>query len=136
MRFEASIKIKAKAEYIWEAVIDPESWPDWTAAISKVKKLSNEPLGVASKLSVTICIIIPIRLMMTVTEFVHREKVTIDGTVLLGKMTRYYMLKPDNGHTVVIAGGELSGPFSPLVWPFAQAISAKILRDLRKKIEG
>lgn len=137
MRFEASVNIKANAEAIWNAVANPETWPTWTDSISNVKKLSKEPLGVGSKLDVIISTIIPIKLSVTVTQFNPVEQVVIEGKVLFDKMTRYYILKPQNGYyTKAVAGGEITGPLSPLAWLFGQVISEKILRDLKRRIEA
>ena len=136
MRFEASVNIKASAEAIWDAVANPETWPNWTDSISNVKKLSKEPLGVGSKLDVIISIIIPIKLSVTVTQFNPMEQVVIEGKVLFDKMTRYYKLKPQNGYTRAVAGGEITGPLSPLAWLFGQVISEKILRDLKTRIDA
>jgi hypothetical protein len=136
MRFEASVNIKGSPEAIWEAVADPEAWPTWTNCLSEIRKLSKEPLGVGSKLDITLSILIPIRLHVTITGFIHGEQVMIAGKVLLGNMTRYYKLKPQEGYTRAIAGGEVDGPLSPLVRLLGQVISEKILRDLKIKMEG
>ena len=136
MRFEAAVTIKATSEAIWAAVADPETWPKWTDAVHKVKKLSEGPLGVGSKVRITIIFIIPVRLYMTVTEFVPGQRVAMEGKALFAKMTRYYMLKPQDGRTKAIAGGEANGPLAPLTWLIGQVMSDEIVQALKMKIEG
>ena len=136
MRFEADVSIKAAPETIWATVADPETWPNWTDAVHKVKKLSEGPLGVGSRFRITIMAILPVRLSMTVTEFVPGQRVAMEGKALFAKMTRYYMLKPQDGRTRAIAGGEASGPLAPLTWLAGQVMSEEIVQALKIKIEG
>ena len=136
MRPEADVSIKATPETIWAAVADPETWPNWTGAVHKVKKLSEGPLGVGSRFRITIMAILPIRLSMTVTEFVPGQRVAMEGKALFAKMTRYYMLQPQDGRTMAIAGGEASGPLAPLTWLVGQVMSDEIMQALKIKIEG
>ena len=136
MRFEADIRIKATPEAIWDAVADPETWPDWTQAVSRVKKLSDGPLGVGSRLLITIWCIMPVRLHMTITEFVPGQRVAMEGKALIVRMSRYYVLQPQNGRTRAIVGGEATGLLAPLTWVIGQVLSKEIVQDLRVKIEG
>jgi Polyketide cyclase / dehydrase and lipid transport len=136
MRFEADIGIRATPEAIWDAVADPETWPGWTKAIYRVKKLSEGPLAVGSRLRITIWCIIPVRLHMTITEFVPGQRVAMEGKALIARMSRYYTLQPQNGRTRAIVGGEATGLFAPLTWVIGQVLSKEIVQDLRVKIEG
>jgi hypothetical protein len=136
MRFEADIKIKASPEAIWDAVADPETWPGWTKAVYRVKKLSEGPLGVGSRLRIIIWCIIPVSLHMTITEFVPGQEVAMEGKALIAKMSRYYMLQPQNGRTRAVVGGEATGLLAPLAWVIGQVLSMEIVQDLRVKIEG
>ena len=136
MRFEADIRIKATPEAIWDAVADPETWPGWTKAIYRVKKLSEGPLGVGSRLRIIIWCIIPVRLHMTITEFVPGQRVAMEGKALVARLSRYYMLQPQNGRTRAIVGGEATGLLAPLTWVIGQVLSKEIVQDLRVKIEG
>ena len=52
------------------------------------------------------------------------------------KMSRYYMLQPQNGRTRAIVGGEATGLLAPLTWVIGQVLSKEIVQDLRVKIEG
>jgi Polyketide cyclase / dehydrase and lipid transport len=136
MRFEADIRIKATPEAIWDAVADPETWPRWTKAVYRVRKLSEGPLTVGSRLLIIIWCIIPIRLHMTITEFVPGQRVAMEGKALVARMSRYYMLQPHNGRTRAIVGGEATGLLAPLTWVIGQVLSKEIVQDLRVKIES
>ena len=136
MRFEADISIKATPEAIWAAVADPETWTGWTDAVYRVKKLSEGPVGIGSRLRITIWCIIPVRLNMTITEFVPGQRVAMEGRALIARMSRYYMLQPQNGRTRAIVGGEATGLLAPLTWVIGQVLSKEIVQDLRVKIEG
>ena len=136
MRFEADISIKATPEAIWDAVADPETWTGWTDAVYRVKKLSEGPVGIGSRLRITIWCIIPVRLNMTITEFVPGQRVAMEGKALIARMSRYYMLQPQKGRTRAIVGGEATGLLAPLTWVIGQVLSKEIVQDLRVKIEG
>ena len=136
MRFEADIRIKATPEAIWDAVADPETWPVWTKAMYRVKKLSDGPLGVGSRFRIIIWCIIPIRLHLTITEFVPGQRVAMEGKTLVAGLSRYYMLQPQNGRTRAIIGGEATGLLAPLAWWIGQVLSMEVVQDLRVKIEG
>ena len=136
MRFEADIRIKATPEAIWDAVADPETWPGWTDAVHRVKKLSEGPPGVGSRLRIMIWCIIPVWLHMTITEFVPGQRVAMEGKALIARMSRYYMLQPQSGRTRAIVGGEATGLLAPLTWVIGQVLSKEIVQDLRVKIEG
>jgi hypothetical protein len=136
MRFEADIRIKATPEAIWAAVADPETWPSWTKAMYRVKKLSEGPLGVGSRFRIIIWCIIPVPLHLTITEFAPRQRVAMEGKTLVARLSRYYMLQPQNGRTRAIVGGEATGLLAPLAWLIGQVLSMEIVQDLRVKIEG
>ena len=60
----------------------------------------------------------------------------MQGKTLLASMTRYYVLKPDDGRTRAIVGGEATGLLAPLTWVIGQVLSKEIVQDLRVKIES
>ncbi len=136
MRFEASVTIRATPAAIWDAVSDPETWPRWTEAVHRVKKLSAGPLGPGARLRTTIMCIIPVWLHLTITEFLPGERVAMEGKALLGRTTRYYELKPLAGGTRAIAGGEARGPLALLVWLIGQVLSHEIVQALKTRMEA
>jgi carbon monoxide dehydrogenase subunit G len=137
MKFESTTEINASPEAIWAALSHPEEWPQWIASIKKIEKLSTDSLGVGSRLHITARAgIISIKLLMTITEFVPRQRVVMQGNVLGTRLSRYYTLEPVDHQTRVTAGGESSGLLSCLVSRGGQALSNEIVHAFKKKIEG
>jgi hypothetical protein len=73
---------------------------------------------------------------MKITDFAPKERVVMQGKVLGTRITRYYSLRPINGHTRVTAGGEVSGWLACLISRGGQALSEEIVQSFKKKIEG
>ena len=137
MKFESTTEINASPEAIWAALSHPEEWPQWIASIKKIEKLSTDSLGVGSRLRITARAgIINVKLLMTITEFVPRQRVVMQGNVLGTRLSRYYTLEPKDHQTRVTAGGEASGLLSCLVSRGGQALSNEIVHEFKKKIEG
>ena len=135
MRFESSADVNASVDTSWRAINNPEEWPSWVPSLKKVEKLSEGPLGVGSRLCVTVKAFVTVKLHMTITEFVPQERVVMEGMVLGTRLTRYYTLEPKGQKTRLAAGGEASGPLAWVVWWGGRALSAKIVLALKKRIE-
>lgn len=137
MRFESSAEISASPEATWEALSDPEAWPEWIASIKRIERLSADPLGTGSRLRVTARAgLLTVKLLMTITEFVPGQRVVMQGKVLGTRLTRYYALTGGDRQTRVTAGGEANGPLACMVSRGGQALSDEIVRSFKKKIEG
>ncbi|MER5703259.1 SRPBCC family protein [Micromonospora sp. NPDC002296] len=48
MRFEAVTEIDADAERVWRVQSDIDRWPEWTASVSRARRLEPGPLTVGS----------------------------------------------------------------------------------------
>ncbi len=48
-QFSISVEIPATPSIVWSVMADVERWPEWTASISRVKRLSPGPLRVGSR---------------------------------------------------------------------------------------
>ncbi|MFC2000440.1 SRPBCC family protein [Chloroflexota bacterium] len=135
MRFESSADIDASPEMVWMAVSDPEDWPLWVPSLQKVEKLSPVPLGVGSRLYVTVKAIIKVKLHMTITEFVPENSVVMQGKVLCTRLVRFYRLEGIDRRTRLVAGGEARGPLAWVVSRSGRKLSEEIVEALKKRVE-
>ena len=136
MRFESSIDIDAPAKKVWALVDKLEEWPQWMPSIEKIERVSEGPLTVGSKLSVTAKVSgLTVTLLMTITEFVPERSVVLEGKALGTKLTRFYTLEPVDGETKVTIGGDVSGALAWLARRGGQAVSDGIAQAAKKRIE-
>jgi uncharacterized protein YndB with AHSA1/START domain len=49
MRKDITVDISAPPEAMWAVISDVESWPEWTASVTSVRRLSFERLQVGSR---------------------------------------------------------------------------------------
>ena len=47
--FSITVEIGAPPHRIWEVMSDVERWPEWTASVTSIRRLSPEPFAVGSK---------------------------------------------------------------------------------------
>jgi uncharacterized membrane protein len=52
MRKDVTVDISAPPEVVWAVISDVESWPEWTASVTSVRRLSSEPLQVGSRVRI------------------------------------------------------------------------------------
>ena len=137
MRFSSSVEINAPVEKVWALVDRLEEWPQWTASIKKIERVSGGPLTVGSQLSVTAKVSrLTVNLLMTITEFVPERSVIMRGRALGTNLIRFYFFEPVNGKTKVTIGGEVSGLLAWLARRGGQAVSDEIAQAAKKRIES
>jgi carbon monoxide dehydrogenase subunit G len=137
MRFESSIEIAAPVKRVWTLIDKLEEWPQWMPSIKKIERLSNGPLAVGSRLSVTAKASgLTARLLMTITELVAERNVVLEGKVLGTKLKRFYALEPANDKTNVTIGGDVSGALAWLVCRGGKKVSTEIALAVKTRIEG
>jgi carbon monoxide dehydrogenase subunit G len=137
MRFSSSVEINAPVEKVWTLVDKLEEWHQWMPSIKKIERISEGPLAVGSRLSVTAKVSrLTVNLLMTITKFVPERSVTMQGKSLGTTLTRFYSLEPENGKTKVTIGGEVSGLLAWLARRGGQAVSDEIAQAAKKRIES
>jgi uncharacterized protein YndB with AHSA1/START domain len=52
VRYETSVRIDAAPERVWEALLDVDRWPTWTASMSDVHRLDGGRLRVGSRVRI------------------------------------------------------------------------------------
>jgi len=52
MRNDITVDIGAPPEVVWAVISDVEFWPEWTASVTSVRRLSSEPLQVGSRVRI------------------------------------------------------------------------------------
>ena len=137
MRFESSVEINAHVKKVWALIDKLEEWPQWMPSIKKIERVSKGPLAVGSQLSVMARVSgLPVKLFMTIREFVPERTVVMQGKTLGTNLTRFYNMGPVNGKTKVTIGGEVSGALAWLACRGGRKVSAEIAEAVKKKVEG
>jgi uncharacterized membrane protein len=52
MQFTTSIDIHADLQHVWDALMDVERWPQWTASMRSVTRLDTGPFGPDSRVRI------------------------------------------------------------------------------------
>ena len=137
MRFQSSVEINASIEKVWALIDDLEQWHKWMPSIHKIERVSEGPLDVGSRLSVTARVSrLKVRLLMEITEFVPKRSAVMEGKALGTRLIRFYGFEPLNGRTRVTIGGEV---FGLLAWPACrggQKVSDEIAKAAKERIES
>ena len=50
--FTIAVEIPAPLSLVWSVMVEVERWPEWTASVSRVKRLSPGPLKVGSRVRI------------------------------------------------------------------------------------
>jgi hypothetical protein len=50
--FSITVDVPASPPLVWSVMADIERWPEWTPSVSRVRKLSPEPLQVGSRVRI------------------------------------------------------------------------------------
>ena len=114
MKFQIAIDIDATPTTVWRTLTDVESWPDWTASMTKVERLQDGDLAVGSTARVTQPKLKPA--VYTVTDC-EPGKSFIWETKAAGVKVRASHVVEDRGegHARMILGVEQSGALSGIV---------------------
>jgi uncharacterized protein YndB with AHSA1/START domain len=103
--------IDASQSRVWEVLVDVESWPEWTASMTSVRRLENGPLRIGSSARIEQPKLRP--MVWTVNELVPEQAFTwtakVPGVVVTGKHT---LTALDEGRTRLALAAEGSGPLA------------------------
>lgn len=139
MKFQIAIDIDATPTTVWRTLTDVESWPDWTASMTKVERLQDGDLGVGSTARVTQPKLKPAG--YTVTDCEPGQSF-IWETKAAGVKVRASHIVEDRGegHARMILGVEQSGVLSGIVALFygklVRQYVAMEAEGLKKAAEG
>lgn len=50
--FSRSVEISAPLQVVWQVMVDVERWPEWTTSVSRVKRLTPDPLTIGSRVRI------------------------------------------------------------------------------------
>lgn len=111
---ESVVDIEAGASAVWAVLADVERWPDWTASMTSVTLLDEEPVAAGSRARVVQPKLRPS--VWTVTEFepgrVFAWASTNAGVTTVGG---HYLARSANGGTTVRLTFTMSGLLAPIV---------------------
>ena len=113
MKYETSIDIQADPQSIWDVMTDVERWPEWTASVVRVERLSSEPFGVGSRVAIKQPRLL--KVVWTVTDFEplvgFEWKATAPGLTTIGS----HRLAPGPaGTTTATLSVDQRGALAPL----------------------
>ncbi|MEC3953231.1 SRPBCC family protein [Nocardia sp. CDC153] len=116
MRFQTRVDIDAEPNAVWQALIDVESWPKWTASMTSVERLQSGPLGVGSSARVVQPLLKPAVYTVTACE----PGASFDWQTQLPGLTvsaTHHLEALNAARTRLTLGVTQSGPLSLLAWP-------------------
>ncbi|HEY0700915.1 MAG TPA: SRPBCC family protein [Micromonospora sp.] len=122
MRFTTGHVISAPVERVWAALIDVESWPEWTASVRRVQRLDDGPFQVGSTARIEQPRLRPAVwrvTLLTPPDQAHPEApARFDWVSRAGGVTTVagHLLVPSgNGRVRVEHSIDQAGPLAPLV---------------------
>ena len=67
MTLSKAVRIHASSDRIWHVMTDIERWPEWTPSVTSIKRLTDGPLAVGSRVRIKQPKLLPA--VWTVTQF-------------------------------------------------------------------
>lgn len=125
MYLETSVAIAAPAPTVWDVLTDIETWPQWTASTTRVRRLDGGPLRIGSRARLH-----QPRLLPAVWTVVDLTPTTFTWTAHTpGAATvAYHDLSPHpDGSTTVRLAIDQTGALAPLLTPLLGALTRRYL---------
>jgi len=100
MSYQTSVSINAPAERVWSELIDVESWPQFTASMTRVIRLDHGPLQRGSQARIKQPNVPP--MVWTVTDFQSGRQFTWSATAGGVSTIATHVLTPGPGDGVTL----------------------------------
>src|ERR1035437_9033866 len=114
MHFKTTIEINAPLDRVWDALVDVETWPEWTASIREVKGLDGAVLAFGSRVRIKqprmpslVCGVFEFEPITSFTWRRRRPGVTTVGSLVVTATS--------TNRVTVTLGIHQSGPLAPIV---------------------
>ena len=132
MDFEATTTTTAAPERAWAALVDVESWPQWTASMRSVQRLDRGDLGLGSRARIRQPGLPPA--VWKVTEFEPGRGFSWAATAPGVRTIGHHRIATEAGGTVRLTLGlEQQGLLAPLM---RRLIAARTRRFLGLELDG
>ena len=101
MRFANTITIDRSPAKVFAYLADLENLPEWNYALAETRKITPGPPGPGSRYLQTRTVPVHAEETLEITELVHNQKLTIDGTLSSFPAQVTYILQPANDGTTL-----------------------------------
>ena len=117
MHFETTVEIEAPAEKVWATLLDVDRWPEWTASVTKVERLTDGALAPAAKVRMVQPRLRP--LVWEVTDLEPERAFTWRADSPGLKIVATHDIRPGaNNRVEVTLGVDQSGALAPVIGLF------------------
>lgn len=123
--FSHAIEIAASPEGVWRVMADVERWPEWTASILRVKRLTPGPFEVGSRARVHQPKLPPA--WWLVTELVPGRQFTWVSTAPGVRVTARHVVEATAGGSRVTLSIRYEGWFGTLLARFTHGLNERYL---------
>ena len=114
MHFKTTIEINAPPDRVWDALVDVETWPEWTASIREVKGLDGAVLAFGSRVRIKQprmpSLVWEVSEFEPTTSFTWRS--SSPGVTTVGS---HVVTATTTNRVTVTLGIHQSGPLAPIV---------------------
>ena len=131
---EVTIDINAPPERVWDVMTDVERWPEWTASIKQVNKLTDGPLAVGSKARIAQPKVPPV--VWTVTSIEPGRFFEWENSSPAMKSVAEHLVEPAGEGTRVTLSIEQSGPSTAVLGWWLRRINKKYLEMERQGLKA
>ena len=118
-----TVEIAAPAQLVWSVMADVERWPEWTASVSRIVRLTPGPLAVGSRLRIHQPKLAPATWRVVEVE---RDRYFVSESVTPGlRVIAHHSIEPVGAKSRVTLSVRFEGLFAVLL--------ARLTRNLNKR---